>query len=35
VHELEPPVFNTFGIPHHVAFAWLVMLLLIVVAYLV
>jgi F-type H+-transporting ATPase subunit a len=29
VHELEPPVFNTFGIPHHVAFAWLVMLILI------
>jgi F-type H+-transporting ATPase subunit a len=22
---LEPPVFNTFGIPHHVAFTWLVM----------
>jgi F-type H+-transporting ATPase subunit a len=29
VHALEPPVFNTFGIPHHVAFTWLVMLALI------
>jgi len=35
VHELEPPVFNTFGIPHHVAFSWLVMAILIIVAYLV
>jgi F-type H+-transporting ATPase subunit a len=26
---LEPPIFNTFGIPHHVAFSWLVMLVLI------
>jgi F-type H+-transporting ATPase subunit a len=25
----EPPIFNTYGIPHHVAFAWLVMLVLI------
>jgi F-type H+-transporting ATPase subunit a len=25
---LEPPVFNTFGIPHHVAFTWLVMVIL-------
>jgi len=22
---LEPPVFNTFGVPHHVAFSWVVM----------
>ncbi|HEV8676242.1 MAG TPA: F0F1 ATP synthase subunit A [Methylomirabilota bacterium] len=28
---LEPPVFNTFGIPHHVAFTWLVMAILIAV----
>jgi F-type H+-transporting ATPase subunit a len=35
VHELEPPVFHTFGIPHHVAFGWLVMAILIVVAYLI
>ena len=27
---LEPPVFNTFGLPHHVVFAWLVMAILIV-----
>jgi F-type H+-transporting ATPase subunit a len=27
---LEPPVFNTFGVPHHVAFGWLVMVLLVV-----
>lgn len=26
---LEPPVFNTFGWPHHVAFTWLVMAILI------
>jgi F-type H+-transporting ATPase subunit a len=32
VHELEPPVFNTFGLPHHVVFAWLVMVILIVAA---
>ena len=31
MHTLEPPMFNTFGIPHHVAFMWLVML---VVVYL-
>jgi F-type H+-transporting ATPase subunit a len=31
VAALEPPVFNTFGWPHHVAFAWLVMAILIVV----
>ena len=35
MHELEPPVFHTFGIPHHVAFGWLVMAILIGVAYLV
>ena len=23
---LEPPVFNTFGLPHHVVFSWVVML---------
>ena len=28
MHALEPPVFNTFGVPHHVAFMWLVMLVL-------
>jgi F-type H+-transporting ATPase subunit a len=32
MHELEPPIFNTFGLPHHVAFAWLVMAILIAVA---
>jgi len=32
VHEIEPPIFNTFGLPHHVAFAWLVMAILITVA---
>lgn len=26
---LEPPVFNTFGLPHHVVFSWVVMLVLI------
>ena len=31
----EPPVFNTFGLPHHVAFGWLVMAILIVLAALV
>ena len=30
MHALEPPVFNTFGLPHHVVFTWLVMLVLIV-----
>jgi F-type H+-transporting ATPase subunit a len=29
VQALEPPTFNTFGLPHHVAFSWLVMLILI------
>jgi len=29
VHTLEPPIFNTFGVPHHVAYTWLVMLILI------
>ncbi len=29
---IEPPVFNTFGLPHHVAFSWLVMAVLIGVA---
>ncbi len=28
MHQLEPPVFNTFGVPPHVAFTWLAMLLL-------
>jgi F-type H+-transporting ATPase subunit a len=32
VHALEPPVFNTFGLPHHVVFGWLVIALLIAVA---
>jgi F-type H+-transporting ATPase subunit a len=32
VHELEPPIFNTFGLPHHVAFGWLVIAILIAVA---
>jgi F-type H+-transporting ATPase subunit a len=31
MQALEPPVFNTFGLPHHVVFAWLVMAILIVV----
>jgi F-type H+-transporting ATPase subunit a len=35
VHALEPPVFNTFGVPHHVAFAWLVMAILVTLACLV
>jgi F-type H+-transporting ATPase subunit a len=26
---MEPPVFNTFGLPHHVVFSWLVMVILI------
>lgn len=29
MHAIEPPVFNTFGLPHHVVFTWLVMLILI------
>jgi F-type H+-transporting ATPase subunit a len=29
MEALEPPVFNTFGLPHHVVFSWLVMLVLI------
>ena len=32
MHELEPPIFNTFGLPHHVAFGWLVIAILIAVA---
>jgi F-type H+-transporting ATPase subunit a len=28
----EPPVFNTFGLPHHVVFGWLVVAILIAVA---
>jgi F-type H+-transporting ATPase subunit a len=32
LHELEPPIFNTFGLPHHVVFGWLVIALLIAVA---
>jgi F-type H+-transporting ATPase subunit a len=32
VHAIEPPVFNTFGLPHHVVFGWLVMAVLIVAA---
>ncbi len=31
MQALEPPVFNTFGLPHHVLFSWLVMAVLIVV----
>jgi len=34
VHELEPPIFNTFGLPHHVVFAWLVMAVLVALALL-
>ena len=29
---IEPPVFNTLGVPHHVAFSWVVMIVLIGVA---
>ncbi|MCI0371933.1 MAG: F0F1 ATP synthase subunit A, partial [candidate division NC10 bacterium] len=29
MHLIEPPIFNTFGLPHHVVFTWLVMLILI------
>lgn len=29
---IEPPVFNTFGLPHHVVFSWVVMAVLIGVA---
>ncbi len=29
MQALEPPVFNTFGLPHHVVFSWLVMAVLI------
>jgi len=29
VGALEPPVFNTFGLPHHVVFSWVVMAVLI------
>ena len=32
MQALEPPIFNTFGLPHHVAFGWLVIALLIAVA---
>jgi F-type H+-transporting ATPase subunit a len=28
VEALEPPIFNTFGVPHHVAFTWVVMVIL-------
>jgi F-type H+-transporting ATPase subunit a len=31
MEALEPPVFNTFGLPHHVVFSWLVMAILIAV----
>jgi F-type H+-transporting ATPase subunit a len=34
VQALEPPVFNTFGLPHHVAFSWIAMALLLVLAFL-
>ena len=30
---LEPPILNTFGVPHHIAFSWVVMAVLIAVAY--
>src|SRR3990172_7375724 len=30
MEALEPPVFNTFGLPRHVAFSWLVMVALVV-----
>jgi F-type H+-transporting ATPase subunit a len=32
VGALEPPVFNTFGLPHHVVFSWVVMAVLIALA---
>jgi F-type H+-transporting ATPase subunit a len=32
VHEIEPPIFNTFGHPHHVIFGWLAMAILIAIA---
>lgn len=31
MEHLEPPVFNTFGLPHHVVFSWVVMLVLVAV----
>ncbi len=31
MQALEPPVFNTFGLPHHVVFSWVVMLALVLV----
>ena len=33
MHELEPPIFNTFGLPHHVAFGWLVIVILMALAF--
>jgi len=32
MQALEPPVFNTFGLPHHVAFSWVVMAVLLALA---
>ncbi|MBI3454588.1 MAG: F0F1 ATP synthase subunit A [Candidatus Rokubacteria bacterium] len=29
MEAIEPPIFNTFGVPHHVAFSWVVMAVLI------
>jgi F-type H+-transporting ATPase subunit a len=29
MHAIEPPIFNTFGLPHHVVFGWVVVLILI------
>jgi F-type H+-transporting ATPase subunit a len=31
MQALEPPVFNTFGLPHHVVFSWVVMVALVLV----
>jgi F-type H+-transporting ATPase subunit a len=31
MEALEPPVFNTFGLPHHVVFSWVVMVALVLV----
>jgi F-type H+-transporting ATPase subunit a len=31
MEALEPPIFNTYGLPHHVVFSWLVMIVLVLV----
>src|SRR5262245_17203721 len=31
MEALEPPIFNTFGLPHHVVFSWVVMVVLVLV----